>query len=262
MIKFFRKIRQRLLSESKFSKYLLYAIGEIALVMIGILLALQVNNWNELRKERGREVGFLHGLKTDLLADQRQLDYIIERRTEKVANAIALLKEVPLRTHQEVFAADSMIGRLFGWVEFVPQRNTFDELVSSGNLSIISNDSIKNMLLGLKQLQDYDHTYSEHMRREFDHYLYDRSSKLRPAWPFGDLEASFLADSLIQKDLSDKELAIVAQQTEALLYDLEVKNGLRLAAGNNIGLRQVNRNMLESIQDLIDLIDQDINSIK
>ena len=52
MIKFFRKIRQKLLNENRFSKYLVYAIGEIVLVMIGILLALQVNNWNELRKKK------------------------------------------------------------------------------------------------------------------------------------------------------------------------------------------------------------------
>ena len=50
MIKFFRKIRQRLLTENKFSKYLIYAIGEIILVVIGILIALQINNWNENRK--------------------------------------------------------------------------------------------------------------------------------------------------------------------------------------------------------------------
>jgi|TARA_R110002020_G_scaffold396281_1_gene606303 sensor domain CHASE-containing protein len=50
MIKFFRKIRQRMLSESKFSRYLLYAIGEIILVVIGILIALQINTWNEERK--------------------------------------------------------------------------------------------------------------------------------------------------------------------------------------------------------------------
>jgi uncharacterized membrane protein YgaE (UPF0421/DUF939 family) len=50
MIQFFRKIRQRLLSENRFTKYLFYAFGEIILVMIGILLALQVNNWNEQRK--------------------------------------------------------------------------------------------------------------------------------------------------------------------------------------------------------------------
>ena len=50
MIKFFRKIRQKLLSENKFSKYLIYAVGEIVLVVIGILIALQINNWNEIRQ--------------------------------------------------------------------------------------------------------------------------------------------------------------------------------------------------------------------
>ncbi len=63
MIKFFRRIRKRLLTENKFSKYLLYAIGEIALVMIGILLALQVNNWNEERKERHVELDILRQIK-------------------------------------------------------------------------------------------------------------------------------------------------------------------------------------------------------
>ena len=55
MIKFFRKIRQKLLTENKFSKYLIYAIGEIILVVIGILIALQINNWNDWRKYRVKE---------------------------------------------------------------------------------------------------------------------------------------------------------------------------------------------------------------
>ena len=59
MIKFFRKIRQRLLSENKFSKYLIYAIGEIILVVIGILIALSINNWNENKKDRKLEKEFL-----------------------------------------------------------------------------------------------------------------------------------------------------------------------------------------------------------
>ena len=54
MIKFFRKIRQKLLAENKISKYLIYAFGEIILVVIGILIALQINNWNEGRKDQIR----------------------------------------------------------------------------------------------------------------------------------------------------------------------------------------------------------------
>jgi hypothetical protein len=60
MIKFFKKIRQKLVSENKFSKYLLYAIGEIILVVIGIVLALQLNNWNEQRKLKVQEVELLN----------------------------------------------------------------------------------------------------------------------------------------------------------------------------------------------------------
>ena len=55
MIKFFKKIRQKLLSENQFSKYLIYAVGEIILVVIGILIALQINNWNEEDKTFQRQ---------------------------------------------------------------------------------------------------------------------------------------------------------------------------------------------------------------
>lgn len=55
MLKFFRKIRKQLLTENSFSKYLIYAIGEIILVVIGILMALQINNWNEWKKDRVKE---------------------------------------------------------------------------------------------------------------------------------------------------------------------------------------------------------------
>ena len=63
MIKFFRKIRQRLLTENKFSKYFLYAIGEISLVVIGILIALQVNDWNNNRKNLDLEDKILKEIK-------------------------------------------------------------------------------------------------------------------------------------------------------------------------------------------------------
>ena len=69
MIKFFRKIRQKLISQNRFSKYLLYAVGEIVLVMIGILLALQVNNWNEQQKVKLHELNILNKLNEDLKAN-------------------------------------------------------------------------------------------------------------------------------------------------------------------------------------------------
>ncbi|WP_194977145.1 DUF6090 family protein [Aquiflexum lacus] len=69
MIKFFRKIRQRLLAEGNLKRYLIYAIGEILLVVIGILIALQINNWNEWRKDRIKEENILHDLVNEIDAE-------------------------------------------------------------------------------------------------------------------------------------------------------------------------------------------------
>ncbi len=69
MIKFFRNIRKQLLTENKFSKYLLYAIGEIVLVVIGILIALQINNWKEARKDLKVEITILKNIKKDVSLD-------------------------------------------------------------------------------------------------------------------------------------------------------------------------------------------------
>ena len=62
MIKFFRKIRHKLLSENKFSKYIIYAIGEIVLVVFGILIALQLNTAKEERNNSRIEIGYLNGI--------------------------------------------------------------------------------------------------------------------------------------------------------------------------------------------------------
>lgn len=82
MIKFFRKIRQRLLTEGNLKRYLIYAIGEILLVVIGILIALSINNWNEWRKERVKEKVILHDLAKN-----------IEINIQTFQNDIKLLKE-------------------------------------------------------------------------------------------------------------------------------------------------------------------------
>jgi hypothetical protein len=92
MIKFFRKIRQKLLSENKFSKYLIYAMGEIVLVVIGILIALSLNNWNEERKDQNKLVNVYRLIDNDIKNDiedlQRIVDFYSEKKSvfEKVVN--------------------------------------------------------------------------------------------------------------------------------------------------------------------------------
>ena len=76
MAKIFRRVRQTLLTENKFSKYLIYAIGEIILVVVGILIALQINNWNEARKDDKALKEYLMKIRSHTLEDLQQLDQI------------------------------------------------------------------------------------------------------------------------------------------------------------------------------------------
>ncbi len=82
MIKFFRRIRKRLLSQNKLTKYLIYALGEVVLVVIGILISLQINNSNDLQKIRMKELHYLANLKTDLQVNMREMDRYLEIRTQ------------------------------------------------------------------------------------------------------------------------------------------------------------------------------------
>ncbi|SFN76677.1 hypothetical protein SAMN04487989_103280 [Bizionia echini] len=77
MIKFFRKIRQNLLSENKFSKYLIYAVGEIILVVIGILIALQINNWNEKKNNINQAEKHLETISLNLKDDIIQAEKLL-----------------------------------------------------------------------------------------------------------------------------------------------------------------------------------------
>lgn len=77
MIKFFRKIRENMIKENRVSKYILYAIGEIVLVVIGILIALSINNWNEHRKETHRTESIYNIIKTDLETDIEEIQLFL-----------------------------------------------------------------------------------------------------------------------------------------------------------------------------------------
>ncbi len=149
MIKFFRKIRQRLLSENKFSKYLIYAIGEIVLVVIGILIALQINNWNEQNKADSEENVFLERLLVDLKKDKAYLENIHSRRKSQIRAAKAIIDfSIETKLDSIIYQLPNMLT-ISSWKETTSNQNTFFELISSGNLNIIKSDAIKDGLLSI-----------------------------------------------------------------------------------------------------------------
>ena len=94
MIKFFRNIRQNLLMENKTSKYLKYAIGEIVLVVIGILIALQINNWNEGRKKNQKEAILIKNIVEDLYIDAAYIDQALNELDEQLGVVDQLIARV------------------------------------------------------------------------------------------------------------------------------------------------------------------------
>lgn len=164
MLKFFRKIRQKLLVENRFNKYLVYAAGEIILVVIGILIALQINNWNEDKKEQNKVKSQLHNIVSDINQDIKETKIRINRIRIKTKYIEALAdylrkKELKDLNNLEFFykAYD-----FYGYRPFTWYKNGIDELKSSGSLKSIKNDSIRLMINKYYALTDHlDIDYTE-----------------------------------------------------------------------------------------------------
>jgi hypothetical protein len=260
MIRFFRSIRQNLLAQGRIARYLTYAIGEIVLVVIGILIALQINMWNNERGDRAREVKYLNGLKADLAMDLDKLTAFIEDKERKTTSALLLLKQAPPTTAAEIRYLDSLSWNVYVWKTFVPSTKTLNELIGSGNLSFITNDSIKTRVLELAQEYEALAVHTAHMRREYDMYLYDRSVFLKEQFAFMDWERTLATNKLsLNMEVSEAQLATLRQQWATLLQDMAWQNGLKLAVLNNNGMYKDCKEMVREIEGTIALIDQEIH---
>jgi len=146
MIKFFRKIRQDLLSEGKTAKYLKYAIGEIVLVVIGILIALQINNWNNQRLADKQMNAFLLGIIEDLKSDIFQFD-----RRIKFYNSLTEKKNkvLELTDFRDIDADSLFLAIRPRSSNYEINTATFDKIKSSGFTQITRNDSLS------KSIYDY-----------------------------------------------------------------------------------------------------------
>ena len=135
-------------------KYLLYAVGEILLVMIGILLALQVNNWNENRKKGTLELAFLEKLSDDLVKDT---SYYIEQIDDLNKSTAQFELYVPKSYQIQKDRAQFInLMKPLRWSSdiFTSENSTFEELKNTGQLGIFRNDSLKDAFLALQRARE------------------------------------------------------------------------------------------------------------
>ena len=146
MLKIFSKVRQKLVSGNRFGKYLLYALGEIVLVVIGILIALQINEWNEKNQHNKEEKRILLSMLKDIVNDTVQLASNINNAENRTA--IMDTVYLALRNPQQ-FTPSQFLQKAFVLAsndEFKVNSGTFDESLSSGSLKYIRNDQLRQQI--------------------------------------------------------------------------------------------------------------------
>ena len=148
MIKFFRKIRQKLLSENKFSKYLLYAIGEIVLVVIGILIALQINAWNQARLDKQSEGEFLMEIQENLNEDLEKINEIRAYNKRKLQAIDSAFHYMHLMHQNRRYGRpfSQQLPTITSSPYFIPTKVGFNNIISQGRIGILRSDELRKQI--------------------------------------------------------------------------------------------------------------------
>lgn len=261
MIKFFRKIRYNLMETGKTSKYLKYAIGEIILVVIGILIALQINNWNEFNKERENEKIILNEIRENLKFDLEDFESNIANLQNKIISAKTLLKIIDNKSDY-----NDSIGYFFYYLKTYPhfsnKSNGYNLLQSKG-LDIIQNDSIRKRITDL-----YEDRYKYLITYEKERIDYNNSleNKVSPYYGTRTLPKDKLPNELIIKgsvntllefgffrNIRNYDLLIKDKELHGIIKDIETWATILGAIHNSV------RN---DVLELIKHIEIELNSRK
>lgn len=214
------RFRRQLFEGSRLRRYLTYAAGELVLIVAGILIALQISNCNQARQDRARELSYLANIRADLAGNVAVMNRFLTERTERIAAARRILTHFDGKpiTDPSAFNADGI--SIYSWERFYLGNNTYQELVSSGNFALLSNQAIK------KQLLDIEALYVK-MKGEEDHYRFDSETALyKPLYDLMDTEA-MTADFAFRASggTEGRTGAVTAATFAPLLTSRALKNG-------------------------------------
>ncbi len=244
MIKIFRQIRKTLWHENKFSKYLIYAIGEIILVVIGILIAISINNWNEIRKMNEQEQKHFIKILADLKIDSISI--------EKTLTAFRNYQDLYYRLYDEIKGNASYDSTIeYGMLRFTPSFNS----VLANDQSMVDKVINENVRLNL----------SEYLRREknifvlgIDQFMDLQINMVRPyltANNISDIDAIFSIPRY-ENNEPDKMISYNAMKSKfntpefaQILYELRAKSAASMQGLNN--LKRENKNLQKIVQDAL-----------
>lgn len=155
MLRILRKSRQKMIGQKKIYKYLLYAAGEILLVVIGILIALQINNWNEERQRRQSELIFYGNLKEQILNDSLQIRQEINFNSKYMQQFTYANELIERQDNMKMDTLGWIAHNLLNYSDFDRQGNIYETVVNSGQLELVRNRDIIDGLRNLEELYLY-----------------------------------------------------------------------------------------------------------
>jgi len=250
MIKFFRRIRQQLVKENKTTKYLLYAIGEIILVVIGILIALQINTWNQNRINANEELEILNSLKAGLKKDQADILYNKKYFAESIiaANKVIEALENDLRYNDSI---PIYLGRMMRPMKFLHSTSAFETLKSKG-IGFIRNTELRDEIIRV-----FDSRYTFFLGEETRH-LEELHRGLEEIFPTR-IEESYVFD-LNAEGLNPK---LVPINYESLKTDQEFLYYIKSFKNRIIVITDYHYKIMNNIVvNLMNTIDKGINQLE
>ena len=244
MILFFRKLRKRLLAENKFSKYLIYAIGEIILVVIGILIALQVNNWNLRQIQNKKEVVYIEEIRKSLMQDLDKIEDIKASNIVKdscITVGIELLG-TKMNSSNRVIKFFDLVSILGGYMAYQPNYVAFNNMISAESIGLIKNDSLRYSIAHYYGKEEYLLEKVQERMKEKTHEFMDTvipllinkemaasltGSNLNFEYP-SISENEFHKNPYVYYELSMMRVSIETQNQFLELSKLEIENILSL----------------------------------
>jgi len=181
VIKFFRNIRKTLLAEGKSLKYLKYAIGEIVLVVIGILIALQVNTWNEQNKTKIKEHQDLVKLKEEFDYNYEMLDYVLGTKKKSLDAWKTWIMKIVNKEYSDLKSLKRLDASA---TTFIPIVSTYEKLIYTGNIDNIKSDSLRKLLAlwptNIAEYKEDEEFHGKFIRERL--YPYELKVKPHDAW--------------------------------------------------------------------------------
>lgn len=266
MIKFFRKIRLNLLSENKFNKYFFYALGEIILVVIGILIALQINNWNQNQLNKQKESQYYERLLDDAKEEKNILEAVINYSYQVVHHAkkaIAVYENspnassIPVENLIDMYQASQL-------QDPNPASSTYKELIASGQINLLQNDSLKAALMRYYET-DWMETgvfklpnkYRANLRGKMPDAI-QTEIRAKCGDIYTKIRNSYLT-SLPESCNVDLDPTLAASAVAALRTDESLKEDLRYLIGNEMGKQVDVSTAIRQLEEVISLLEKLIN---